>query len=73
MLKSLPNLLLRALDAIANLFIVAFMILPLALAMRLVMWLDRVGRGVARPVLFFVFRGLVAASSLPSLWVLAGS
>ena len=41
MLKSLPSLLLRALDAMASLFIVAFMVLPLTLVVKLVMWLDR--------------------------------
>ena len=41
MLKSLPRLLLKAIDAMASLFIVAFMLLPLALATRLVAWLDR--------------------------------
>jgi len=40
MLKSLPRLLLKALDATASLFIAAFMLLPLALIARFVAWLD---------------------------------
>jgi len=40
MFKSLPSLILKALDAMASLFIVAFMLLPLALTARFVAWLD---------------------------------